>query len=104
MVYSDGDDFAANLEQAAALPPAAPRAAPSEALARVATPGTKTIDEAVPLLGVAATRTLKLLLVAGRESGIVALALRGDHELNAVKAQKLPAVASPLRMATPEEI
>jgi prolyl-tRNA synthetase len=104
MVYSDGDDFAANLEQAAALPPAAPRAAPAEALARVATPGAKTIDALCQMLGVAASRTLKLLLVAGRDSGIVGLALRGDHELNVLKAQRLPAVASPLRMATPDEI
>ncbi len=104
MVYSDGDDFAANLEQAAALPPAGPRPAATEALARVATPGTKTIDAVCQLLGVAATRTLKLLLVAGRDAGIVALALRGDHELNVLKAQRLPAVASPLRMATVDEI
>ena len=104
MVYSDGDDFAANLEQAAALPPAGPRPAPAEALARVATPGAKTIDAVCQLLGVAASRTLKVLLVAGRESGIVALALRGDHELNVLKAQRLPTVASPVRMATADEI
>lgn len=104
MVYSDGDDFAANLEQAAALPPAGARPAPTETLSKVATPGAKTIDALCRMLGVEAPRTLKLLLVAGRERGVVALALRGDHELNAVKAQRLAEVASPLRLATPEEI
>ena len=104
IVYSDADDFAANLEQAAALPPSAPRAAPAESMTQVPTPGKKTIDEVSTLLGVAPARTLKLLLVAGREGGVVALALRGDHELNALKAQKLPAVASPLRLASLDEV
>jgi prolyl-tRNA synthetase len=104
IAYSDADDFAANLEQAAALPPAGQRPAPGEPLAKVPTPGSKTIEAVSTLLGVPPQRTLKLLLVAGREAGVVALALRGDHELNAVKAQKQSAVASPLRLATPEEI
>ncbi len=104
IAYSDGDQYAANLEQAAALAPTGARTAPAESMSKVATPNSKTIAEVSSLLGVAADRTLKVLLVAGRESAVVALALRGDHELNALKAQRLPAVASPLRLATAEEI
>ena len=104
IAYSDGDQYAANLEQAAALAPTGARTAPAESISKVATPNSKTIAEVSSLLGVAADRTLKVLLVAGRESAVVALALRGDHELNALKAQRLPAVASPLRLATAEEI
>ena len=104
IVFSDGDDYAANLEAAEALAPAAPRPAPRQALARVPTPGAHTIAAVAELLKVAPARCLKTLIVEGTEGSVVALALRGDHELNAVKAQKLAGVASPLRMATPERV
>ena len=100
IAISDSDDYAANLELAPALPPATPRAAPGAQLTRVSTPGARTIAAVAALLGVPAARCVKTLLVEGRDGGVVALVLRGDHELNAVKAQKLPAVASPLRMAS----
>jgi prolyl-tRNA synthetase len=102
---SDGaDQYAANLELAAALPPAGTRAAPAAALTRQPTPGKRTIADVAAFLAIEPARMLKLLLVEGEAGGVVAFALRGDHELNAVKAQKLPGVASPLRMATPEAI
>jgi prolyl-tRNA synthetase len=104
IAFSDGDDYAANLEMAEALPPATPRPAAAAALAKVATPGIRTIAELTAFLGVDPTRCLKTLLVEGSDGGVVALVVRGDHELNAVKAQKLPGVASPLRMATPEQV
>jgi prolyl-tRNA synthetase len=104
IAVSDGDGFAANLELAVALPPATPRAAPAAAMTQVPTPKTRTIAELTALLGVTADRCLKTLIVAGSDGGVVALLLRGDHELNAVKAQKITGVASPLRMATPEQI
>ncbi len=104
IVFSDADDYAANLEMAEALPPSEPRPAPTVALAKVSTPGTRTIAELTAFLGVEASACLKTLLVEGSDGGIVALVVRGDHELNAVKAQKLPGVASPLRMATPEQV
>jgi prolyl-tRNA synthetase len=104
IVFSDADDYAANLEMAEALPPSGPRPAPAVALAKVATPGTRTIAELTAFLGVEASACLKTLLVEGSDGGIVALVVRGDHELNAVKAQKLSGVASPLRMATPEQV
>lgn len=104
VVFSDGDDYAANLEAAAALPPATPRAAPQENLRKVATPGARTIADLAAFLKVAPARCLKTLIVEGSEGGVVALALRGDHELNALKAHKLAAVATPLRMASPERV
>jgi prolyl-tRNA synthetase len=104
IVFSDGDDYAANLEAAAALPPATPRATPQEMLRKVATPGARTIADLAAFLKVAPARCLKTLIVEGSEGGVVALALRGDHELNALKAQKLAGVATPLRMASPERV
>jgi prolyl-tRNA synthetase len=99
IAFSDADDYAANLELAAALPPREPRAAPSAAMQRVATPGVRTIAELTAHLRVDAARCLKTLVVEGN-AGPVALVIRGDHELNAVKAQKLAGVAAPLRMAS----
>jgi prolyl-tRNA synthetase len=105
IAVSDGDGFAANLELAPALAPTTPRPAPTAALTRVATPGKRTIADVAAFLGVDPKQTLKLLLVEGSEAGqLVGLLLRGDHELNAIKAQKLPGVASPLRLATPEAV
>ena len=99
IVFSDGDDYAANLELAEALPPREPRPAPAEAMREVATPHARTIADVAKLLKLPASRLLKTLVVEGADGGLVALLLRGDHELNALKAGKLPAVAKPLRMA-----
>ncbi len=104
IAFSDGDDYAANLEKAAALPPAAPRAAPAAAKTLVPTPHVRTIAELASLLKVAPSLCLKTLIVEGATGELVALVLRGDHELNALKAQALEGVASPLRMAAPERI
>ena len=104
IAFSDADDYAANLEMAAALPPAGARPAASAPMSRVATPGTRTIAEVSAFLGLPAVRLVKTLMVESGDGGLVALVLRGDHELNAVKAQKLPGVASPLKMAGPAQI
>jgi len=104
IVFSDGDDYAANLEMAVAVAPEAPRAAASAALKKVATPHARTVDELSRFLGVEPSRCAKTLLVDGKHGEIIALIVRGDHELNALKAQKLPGVASPLRMASAERI
>ena len=104
IVFSDGDDYAANLEAAAALPPAGPRPAPQEQLEKVATPGAKTIEDLSRFLKIEPARCLKTLLVEGTGDTVVALVIRGDHELNAVKAQKLPGVVSPLKMANAESV
>jgi prolyl-tRNA synthetase len=104
IVFSDGDDYAANLEAAVAIPPVQTRAAPQEQLKKVATPGAKTIEELTRFLKIPASRTVKTLLVDGVEGDVVALVVRGDHELNAIKAQKLPGVANPLHMASADRI
>ena len=104
IAFSDGDDYAANLEMAEALAPATPRGAATAPLQKVATPKVRTIDDLAKFLGVTADRCMKTLLVEGDQGGAVAMIVRGDHELNAVKAQKLPGVASPLRMASVEEV
>ena len=99
IVFSDGDDYAANLELAAAAPPKAPRPAAREAMRKVATPGARTIADVAKLLSMPASRLLKTLVVEGADGGLVVLLLRGDHELNALKASRLAEVAKPLRMA-----
>jgi prolyl-tRNA synthetase len=104
IVFSDADDYAANLEKAATLPPAAPRAAAAEALTKIPTPNARTIAELSAQLGVDAALCVKTLLVDGSDGGVVALVIRGDHELNAVKSQKLPGVANPLRMASADRV
>jgi prolyl-tRNA synthetase len=99
IAVSDSDGFAANVELAPAPPPAGPRPAPRQLLEEVATPGMKTITAVSAFLDTPPARCLKTLLVEAQDGAAVALVLRGDHELNAIKAQKLPEVASPLRMA-----
>jgi prolyl-tRNA synthetase len=104
IAFSDGDDYAANLETAATLAPTATRAPASEPLSKIATPNARTIAEVSALLGVTPAQCVKTLLVDGADGGVVGLVIRGDHELNAVKSQKLDGVASPLKMAGAERI
>src|SRR3954469_5475890 len=105
IVFSDGDENAANLEAAVAALPSEPRPSASQPLTKVSTPGAKTIEDLTKFLKIPASRTIKTLLVDGAdENEVVALVVRGDHELNAIKAQKLPGVASPLRMASADRI
>src|SRR5712671_1741911 len=99
IAISDSDGFASNIELAPAAAPAGPRPAARAGLEEVATPGMKTIAAVSAFLGTPPGLCLKTLLVDGEGGGAVALVLRGDHELNALKAQKLPGVARPLRMA-----
>jgi prolyl-tRNA synthetase len=103
IAYCDADNYASNVESAAILPLERKRPAASKNLEKVSTPGTKTIEALGELLGIRADQTLKTLIVDGTD-GPVALVLRGDHELNAVKAQKIPGVASPLTMSEPAAI
>ena len=104
IVFCDEEDYAANLELAPAPPPVDPRPTPTEEMSKVATPGVRSIAELSEFVGLEASRCLKTLLVEGRDDELVALIVRGDHELNAVKADQLPEVASPLRMAAAERI
>ena len=105
IAFSDASGFAANVELAEALSPPGARPAPTRPLAAVDTPGQHSIDEVSQFLVVPASATAKTLIVEGVEPGtVVALVLRGDHELNAVKAEKLTEVASPLRFAGEEAV
>lgn len=104
IAISDASDYAANVELAEAVAPAQPRPAPSEPLQQVDTPNAGTIEDVSKLLGVPPERCLKTLLVEGAEGEPVALVLRGDHQLNTVKAEKLPGIAAPLTFVAPERI
>jgi prolyl-tRNA synthetase len=110
IAFSTASDYAANVELAEALAPADSAPAASEALRLVDTPEAKTIADLVEQFAQPIERTVKTLVVAGadpetgEERGLIALLVRGDHELNPIKAEKLPRVASPLRMATEDEI
>jgi prolyl-tRNA synthetase len=99
IAFSTESDYAANIELAAALPPADNRTAPACGMESVATPGQHSIEEVAGFLKVPAARCAKTLLVKGVDGGVVALVLRGDHELNAIKSEKHPAVAAPLEFA-----
>ncbi|RTR05965.1 proline--tRNA ligase [Halomonas nitroreducens] len=104
IVFSTESDYAANMEKAEALAPQGERAAPSEELRLVDTPDARTIAALVEQHGLPIEKTIKTLMVQAAEGGLIALLVRGDHELNEVKAENLPEVASPLTMATEGEI
>lgn len=105
IAYSTGSDYAANVELAPALPPTTPRATlKSSGYSKVSTPNQHTIQEISEFLKVAPETCVKTLLVDGKEGGLVALVLRGDHTLNDIKAIKYPEVADPLTFASPEQV
>lgn len=101
IAFSDQSDYAANIELAATLPATDPRPTATQALTRVATPGQHSIEHVCQHLGCAPQQTVKTLIVQGatEEQPLVALVVRGDHQLNATKAEKHPLVAAPLALA-----
>ncbi|TAM11851.1 MAG: proline--tRNA ligase [Nevskiaceae bacterium] len=103
LAVSDTSDYAANIEAAACLPHGT-RPAATAALQAVSTPGHKTCADVATFLKLPMQKLLKLLVVHAADGGLIALALRADHELNEVKAEKHPRIASPLVMATDAEI
>jgi prolyl-tRNA synthetase len=105
IAYSDSSDYAANVEMAEALAPPTERPEPTTTLQKVATPGVRTIEELASFLSIDPASCVKTLVVAGEEEGaLVALVIRGDHQLNSIKAEKLPEVAAPLQMASEEQV
>jgi len=102
IAFSSASDYAANVELAEAVAPAGERPAPAAQMTTVDTPGQHSIEEVSNFLKVDATQTVKTLLVQGSETDAVALVLRGDHELNNLKAEKLPQVAAPLTLVGDE--
>lgn len=105
IAFSDQSDYAANVELAEAIAPTGQRAVAAETMTTVETPQQHTIDDVSQFLNKPATQCLKTLLVEGaEEDSVVALVLRGDHDLNEIKAEKHPLVAEPLTFATPEKV
>ena len=107
LVYCPSSDYAANMEAAEALPPTAARAAPAQPLTKTPTPGKERCDDVAALLGLPLTQTVKsIVLSVEKDDGareIWLLLLRGDHELNEVKASKLPGMG-PFRFSSEAEI
>jgi len=103
LAYSTGDDYAANVEKAAAIP-TGQRDSATEDMQTVDTPGVHTIEDLEKKLSVDASKCVKTLLVKGNESPVVALVIRGDHQLNAIKAEQQPEVHAPLTFASAEQI
>ena len=107
IAFSTESDYAANIEMAEAIAPKASADAPSQQMTLVDTPDAKTIAELVEQFDLNIEQTVKTLLVKAaddQEASLVALMVRGDHELNEIKAEKLPQVASPLTFATEADI
>lgn len=104
IAFSTSSDYAANVEKAEAVMPAGTRNSASAELKLIDTPNQHSIEELSQFLAIPATLCLKTLIVKGEEQGVVALLLRGDHELNKIKAEKIAGVASPLEFASEDEI
>ncbi len=104
IVFSENGDYAANIEQAEALIPDQPRPKPTQIMETVDTPDQHTIEEVSNFLNVNTEQCLKTLIVKSEEDGLIGLILRGDHDLNRVKAEKLNGVMSPLTLADNKEI
>ncbi|PPK70693.1 prolyl-tRNA synthetase [Methylobacter tundripaludum] len=104
IAFSTGSGYAANVEKAEAVMPAGSRGAATEALTLVDTPNQHSIEEVCGFLNIPATQCLKTLIVKGEEDTLVALLLRGDHNLNEIKAIKIDGIASPLEFAGDEQV
>ena len=113
IVYCPHSDYAANIEKAEALAPTGPRPAATQALAKVSTPGQSTCPDVAALLGVPLATTVKSLVLATDEtneageitkSQVWLLLLRGDHDMNEIKASKVPGLNAGFRFATVPEI
>ncbi|RQO72833.1 proline--tRNA ligase [Aquitalea sp. FJL05] len=101
IIYCPDSDYAANIELAEAVAPAGERPAAAAELTKVHTPKVKTIADLVAFLSIDIKSTVKALVVEGAEGEAVLLLVRGDHELNEVKAEKIAGIKKPLTMASP---
>ncbi|MCK5830594.1 MAG: proline--tRNA ligase [Methylococcales bacterium] len=104
IAFSTESNYAANIEKAEAIMPISSRATPSIDLTPVETPNQHTIEEISHFFDVSAEQCLKTLIVKGENNEFVALLLRGDHELNSLKAEKIEGILSPLEFASDEEV
>ncbi|WP_129211935.1 proline--tRNA ligase [Candidatus Pseudomonas adelgestsugas] len=105
IVFSNGSDYGASIEKAEAVPRKTVRQTPTERLRLVDTPEIKTLSALVEKFNLPIEKTIKTLIVHAEEKGkLIALVIRGDHELNKIKAAQQPSVADPLVMATNAEL
>ena len=104
IVFSENGEYAANLEQAEALVSQESRPEPSKKIKTVDTPNQKTIEEISKFLNINTNQCLKTLIIKSEDDGLIALVLRGDHELNRAKTEKLSGVMKPLTFANNDEI
>ncbi|WP_407331170.1 proline--tRNA ligase [Enterovibrio sp. 27052020O] len=107
IAFSTESEYAANVEMAEAVAPAGEQATPTQEMTLVDTPDAKTIAQLVEQFNLPIEKTVKTLFVKASDAvdaDIVALLVRGDHELNELKAEKLAQIAAPLEFATEEEI
>ena len=105
IAFSNQSQYASNVELAEAVAPAGDRPAPTRVMTIVDTPKQHTIEQVCEFMKVTPQQCVKTLLVKGNEEGsVVALVLRGNHELNDIKAEKHPLIATPLTFATPEQV
>ncbi|WP_372878611.1 proline--tRNA ligase [Spongiibacter marinus] len=109
IAFSDSSDYAANVEMAEAVAPTGERPAASETMEKVATPEVSSIEDVCRFFDCAPERTVKTLLVYGEadedgKQALIALVVRGDHQLNEIKAEKLSGIASPLTLAEEKDI
>lgn len=104
IAFCPTSDYAANVELAEAVAPKTPRAAPAHPLHKVRTPGVKTIADLCAFLKIPAQHTVKAVVVDGADGNPVLLMVRGDHELNLIKAGKLPQLKQPVAFASPAAI
>jgi len=104
IVFSDQSQYAANIEMAEAIAAETKRPKAGEAMQTIDTPGLYTIEDLAKSISIDIQQCLKTLIADAEDGGLVALVVRGDHELNPVKAEKLDGVAEPLRLADREKI
>ncbi len=104
IAFSSDSDYAANVELTEAIAPNGERTAGTQSKATVDTPKAHSIEDVCKLLNISADKTVKTLLVKGVEDSVVALVLRGDHEVNNIKAEKLAKIETPFTFASEEEI
>lgn len=103
LVFSDGSDYAANVEKATTIA-AEKGVASGDAMQKVHTPGTRTIEAVCDYLDLPQDKSIKALLVKGENDPVIALFLRGDHQLNDIKAEHHPLIAAPLQFAEVADI
>jgi prolyl-tRNA synthetase len=104
IAFSTDSEYAANVEKAEAVAPTGSRGPAKQELTLIDTPNQHSIEEVCGFLNIPATQCLKTLIVRGEEDTLVALLLRGDHNLNEIKAIKIDGIASPLQFAGDEEV